>query len=90
MVIIYTEIMAEFATGIEKRVSSLVMKGHVEGDSAMSRAVSLPAAFAAERILQKKTTLKGVQRPTDPEIYNPVLEKLNDTGFHFSTKTVKL
>lgn len=90
MVIIYTEIIADFKTGIEKRVSSLVMKGQVGGDSAMSRAVSLPAAFAAERILQKKTTLKGIQRPTDPEIYNPVLEKLDDIGFHFSTKTVKM
>lgn len=90
MVIIYTSILAEFPSAIEKRITSLVMKGARGGDTAMSRAVSVPAALAAERVLQKKVSLKGVQRPTDPEIYEPVLKKLHEIGFHFSTKTVKM
>ncbi|MCG8338390.1 MAG: hypothetical protein MJE63_28115, partial [Proteobacteria bacterium] len=90
MVILYTSILAEFPSGNEQRITSLVMKGEPGGDTAMSRAVSVPAALAAERVLQKKVSLKGVQRPTDPEIYEPVLKKLHEIGFHFSTKTVKM
>ena len=42
----------------------------------MSRTVSLPAAIAAQLILEEKICLRGVLRPVHPEIYNPVLDEL--------------
>ncbi len=85
MVIVYTEVCAEFKKHMEKRISSLVIKGEPEGDSAMSRAVSLPAAIASRLILEGKIDLTGVQRPTHREIYQPVLSEMEAFGFRFIT-----
>jgi saccharopine dehydrogenase-like NADP-dependent oxidoreductase len=85
MVIVYTEILAEFSDRLERRTSSLLVKGEPGGDSAMSRAVSLPAAIASKLILEGKIRLKGVQRPTSKEIYHPVLEEMAGFGYGFET-----
>ena len=90
MVIVHAEIVAEFSDRREKRISTMLVKGDIGGDSAMSRAVSLPAAIAAKLILQGKIKAKGVQRPTLPEIYQPVLKEMDDFGYHFVHNTIKL
>ena len=90
MVIVHAEIIAEFSDRKEKRVSTLLVKGEIDGDSAMSRAVPLPAAIAAKLILEGRIKEKGVQRPTLPEIYKPVLREMADFGYNFVHKTIKL
>ena len=89
MVIVHAEILAEFSNHREKRVSTLLVKGEPGGDSAMSKAVSLPAAIASKLILEGKIKAKGVQRPTLPEIYQPVLKEMGDFGYSFVHKTIK-
>ena len=89
MVIVHTEISAEFSGHREKRYSTMCVKGEVGGDSAMSKAVSLPAAIASKLILEGKIKARGVQRPTLPEIYHPVLKEMNDFGYKFVHKTIK-
>ena len=89
MVIVHAEILAEFSNHREKRVSTLLVKGEPGGDSAMSRAVSLPAAIASKLILEGKIKAKGVQRPTLPEIYQPVLKEMGDFGYSFVHKIIK-
>jgi saccharopine dehydrogenase-like NADP-dependent oxidoreductase len=89
MVIVHNEIVAEFPKGEEKRVSTLLVKGEPGGDSAMSRAVSLPAAIASKMILEGKINTKGVQRPTLKAIYQSVLKEMDDLGYRFITKTIK-
>jgi len=89
MVVVHAEILAEFASHKEKRTSTMCVKGESGGDSAMSRAVSLPAAIASKLILEGKIITKGVHRPTLPEIYQPVLEEMSDFGYSFVHKTVK-
>jgi saccharopine dehydrogenase-like NADP-dependent oxidoreductase len=89
MVIVHAEIVAEFSGRIEKRFSTLMVEGEVGGDTAMSRAVSLPAALASKLILEGDITAKGVQRPTIPEIYQPVLHKMGEFGYAFIDKTEK-
>jgi hypothetical protein len=42
----------------------------------MARTVSLPAAIATRMILDGEIDLTGVQIPVLPEIYEPVLEEL--------------
>jgi len=67
MVIVHAEIVAEISNHVEKRRSTLMVEGVVGGDTAMSRAVSLPAAIASRLILDKSIMVKGVQRPAVPD-----------------------
>jgi len=90
MVIVHDEIVAKFEDSYEKRLSTMVVEGIPGGDSAMSRAVSLPAAIAARHILEDKITVKGVLIPTLPEIYNPVLNELELLGYKFEHKRIKM
>ena len=89
MVIIHNELLATFPHGKEKRVSTLLVKGEPGGDSAMSKAVSLPAAIASRLILEGKTRAIGVRRPTHEEIYRPVLDEMSYFGYRFKNRTLK-
>jgi len=60
------------------------------GDSSMSRTVSLPVAIACHLILQGKFTRPGLQIPTIPELYNPILDELEAMGIKFVDKEVPL
>ena len=90
MIIIHDEVVAKFEDRHEKRMSTMMVEGIPGGDSAMSRAVSLPAAIAAKHILENKITIKGVQIPVSPEIYNPVLDELELFGYKFKHKKIKI
>jgi saccharopine dehydrogenase-like NADP-dependent oxidoreductase len=59
-----------------KATSSLVDFGIPNGQTAMAKTVSLPAAIATRMILQNKINLTGVKIPVEPQIYNPVLNEL--------------
>jgi len=48
--------------------------------SAMARTVGLPLAIASLLVLDGKFDLRGVQRPTWPQIYRPILTKLHEVG----------
>ena len=78
MIILKHEFIAEYPKEKrrEKIESTLIDFGIPNGDSAMSRTVSLPAAIAAKLILTGKIKALGVQIPVNPEIYKPVLAEL--------------
>jgi saccharopine dehydrogenase-like NADP-dependent oxidoreductase len=76
MIVLYHRFIAEF-DGKEKLITStLIDNGIPNGDSAMSRTVSLPAAIVTALILDRKIDMTGVHIPVQPEIYNPVLDEL--------------
>ena len=54
--------------------------GIPEGDTAVARTVSLPAAIAVEMILNKTIQVKGIHIPVIPGIYKPVLNHLERLG----------
>lgn len=58
----------------------LVEYGDPGGDTAMSRTVGLPAAFATRRILDGTLTETGVRIPVVPSIYEPILSDLASAG----------
>lgn len=64
-------------------ISSLIIKGEDSVHTAMAKAVGLPLAVAAKLILQGRIATKGVQIPVWKEIYEPVMEELNQLGIHF-------
>lgn len=78
MVVLFHEFEAEYPKKKEYITSTLVDFGVPKGDSAMSRTVSLPAAIAVRHILAGDFSMAGVHAPVVPEIYNPVLDELEE------------
>lgn len=87
MIIIHNEAIVEFENRIEKRTATMKVEGRPYGHSAMSRAVSLPAAIASRLILEGTIRAKGVLIPISEEIYKPVLAELADNDYKFDIKT---
>jgi saccharopine dehydrogenase-like NADP-dependent oxidoreductase len=87
MIIVHNEAVVEFDNRIEKRTATMRVEGRPFGHSAMSRAVSLPAAIASRLILEGTIRSKGVLKPTIEEIYKPVLAELEENGYKFEKKT---
>ena len=87
MIIIHNEAIVEFENRIEKRISTMKAEGRPFGHSAMSRAVSLPAAISSRLILEGTIRSKGVLKPISEEIYKPVLAELEENGYKFEHKT---
>ncbi|MEO7265387.1 MAG: saccharopine dehydrogenase C-terminal domain-containing protein [Ferruginibacter sp.] len=63
--------------------SSLVVKGENSHHTAMAKTVGLPLAIAAELILNNQLQLSGVHIPVLPEIYEPILARLQELGIQF-------
>jgi saccharopine dehydrogenase-like NADP-dependent oxidoreductase len=66
-----------------KILSSMVVEGKNNTDTAMAITVGLPLAIGCKLILTGKIATTGVQIPTLPAIYNPVLEELANYGIRF-------
>lgn len=60
----------------ERIVSTFVYYGDYGGETAMSKTVGLPAAIAIKKILLGELTVTGCHIPIIPEIYEPVLQEL--------------
>ena len=81
MLVMLHEFEARTADGAAQRITSTMVDfGVPGGDSSMSRTVSLPAAIGARLILEGKLTATGVRIPVDPDIYNPILNELENMG----------
>lgn len=87
MIVMHHEFIAEYPSKKEYITSTLVDYGMPNGDSAIARTVGLPAAIAVKMILHGKIDLTGVHIPVIPEIYNPILDELEDIGIKFDEKT---
>lgn len=70
--------------------SSLVLKGTDSEDTAMSKLVGLPLGVFTKLLMQGKIESKGVHIPVMKEVYDPVLEELEDYGVVFENKEVAL
>ncbi len=60
--------------------STMLDFGSPSTDTSVARTVALPAAIAVEMIISKKISAKGVHIPVIPEIYNPILDRLESMG----------
>ncbi len=77
MIILQHNFIAEYPKGRKEHITSLMIDyGIPNGETAMARTVSLPAAIAAKLILEDKIKIKGVRIPVFAEIYKPVLAEL--------------
>jgi saccharopine dehydrogenase (NADP+, L-glutamate forming) len=84
LLILQHEFMAEYPDRKQKITATMVDFGIPHGDTSMSRTVGLPAAIGVRMILQGKINVTGVHTPVIPEIYEPVLEELEQLGIGFT------
>jgi saccharopine dehydrogenase (NADP+, L-glutamate forming) len=68
--------------------STLIDFGIPFGDTSMARTVSLPMAIGTRLIAEGKITMKGVQTPVHPAIYEPVLAELETLNIKMVEKRI--
>ncbi|MBX2890275.1 MAG: saccharopine dehydrogenase NADP-binding domain-containing protein [Saprospiraceae bacterium] len=66
-----------------KRTSTLIMKGENGIETAMSRLVGLPLGIFVKLLMLGKISTTGVSIPTMPEVYEPVMQELEEYGVKF-------
>ncbi|MGV3632046.1 MAG: saccharopine dehydrogenase C-terminal domain-containing protein [Bacteroidota bacterium] len=86
MLVMYHEFFYELEGEKHKITSSMVNLGEDQVYTSMSNTVGLPVAIAAKMILTGALSLKGVQIPVLPEMYNPILDELSTFGITFIEK----
>jgi saccharopine dehydrogenase-like NADP-dependent oxidoreductase len=67
-----------------KLTSTLVMKGDNSVETAMSRLVGLPLGIFVKLLMLGKISTTGVNIPTMPEVYEPIMAELEDLGVKFT------
>jgi len=87
MIVMHHEFVAEYPSKKEYITSTLLDYGILNGDSAVARTVALPAAIAVKMILEGKIDINGTYIPVIPEIYNPILDELEEMDIKFDEKT---
>ncbi len=83
MIVMHHEFIADYGEKQEYITSTLVDYGIVGGDSAVARTVALPAAIAVKMIHEKKIDITGVHIPVIPDIYEPILNELEEMNIRF-------
>ncbi|MCC7245986.1 MAG: saccharopine dehydrogenase NADP-binding domain-containing protein [Saprospiraceae bacterium] len=83
MVIMQHEFEYELSRKKRKLTSTLIMKGNDSADTAMSRLVGLPLGIFVKLLMLGKISTTGVNIPTMPEVYEPVMAELEDYGVKF-------
>ena len=66
-----------------KKTSTLIMKGENSDETAMSKLVGLPLGIFVKLLMQGKISTTGVNIPTMPEVYEPVMAELEEHGVKF-------
>jgi saccharopine dehydrogenase-like NADP-dependent oxidoreductase len=83
MIVMYHKFGFEL-NGTEQQIDAkMVCLGDDQTYTAMAKTVGLPVAMAALLILNGKITTPGVQLPIRKEVYEPILEELEQYGIHF-------
>jgi saccharopine dehydrogenase-like NADP-dependent oxidoreductase len=79
MVVMQHTFLAGYPDGKNEVIKSRMLDfGTPATDTAVARTVALPAAVGVEMILQGKIAATGVHIPVIPEIYNPILDRLEN------------
>lgn len=75
------EVVGAFPSGErETTVSTLIVYGDPDGDSAIARTVGLPAAISVDMILDGRISDRGVLMPVSASVYKPILDELAAGG----------
>ncbi|MFC6860009.1 saccharopine dehydrogenase family protein [Zunongwangia atlantica] len=86
MIVMYHKFGYEL-DGKQKQIdSTMVCIGKDQTETAMAKTVGLPVGIAAVKILKKKIKSPGVHLPISKEVYEPILQELQENGIIFKEK----
>ncbi len=88
MIVMYHKFGYKINDKFKQIDSQLVVKGEDQTYTAMAKTVGLPVAIAALKILKGEIKTPGVQLPITKEIYEPILQELEQYGIVFKDKEV--
>lgn len=84
MIVMQHRFVYELGSVRRTRTSTLVVIGQDPVHTAMSITVGIPLAIAVKMLMLGQIQLRGVQMPSSPDIYEPVLKELEEYGVKFS------
>lgn len=90
MVIMQHQLEYQLGNKFFKTTSSISILGDNANSTAMAKTVGLPLGIVAKLILENKIKQTGVQIPVTKELYQPILEELEEYGICFKHKTIEL
>ena len=90
MLVMHHEFEYTIENSRKKIVSSMVNIGENQVYTAMSNTVGLPVAICGKMILNGALTTKGVLIPVEKEIYDPILNELENYGITFQEKEITI
>lgn len=75
----------------QELTATLVLRGENEKDSAVARVIGYTCGAAAKSILSGLVKVKGLHIPIVREIYDPILNELEEAGiaFHITEKKMQ-
>ncbi len=88
MIVMYHKLVYLLNDEHHEIISYMANIGEDRTFTAMSNTVGLPAAICAKMILNGTIQLKGIQIPIHKEIYDPVLNELEEYGITFNEKEI--
>lgn len=88
MIVMYHKFVYKKNEEFHEITSHMACIGEDRTYTAMSNTVGLPVAICAKLILTGQLKNRGVVMPIIPEVYNPVLDELEEYGIHFIEKEI--
>jgi saccharopine dehydrogenase-like NADP-dependent oxidoreductase len=88
MIVMYHKFVFVKNDEFHEITSEMVNIGEDQTYTSMSNTVGLPIAICAKFMLQGKINLTGVHLPILPEIYNPILDELEEFNIVFKEKAI--
>ena len=90
LVVMYHSFLYREKNDLKRLESFMSLEGISNYDTAMSKTVGLPIALLIETIIIKNLKFKGVLLPFEKNLYDPLLQKLNNNGIVFENRTTKI
>ena len=84
MIIMYHKFGYEIDGKLKQTEAYMVVNGDDAIETAMAKTVGLPTAISALKILNGEIATPGIHIPINKEIYNPVLDELEEYGISFT------
>jgi saccharopine dehydrogenase (NAD+, L-glutamate forming) len=88
MIAMYHKFVYKMGDEFREITSEMVNIGEDQVYTAMSNTVGLPLGICVKEVLNGKISLKGVHIPIAKEVYNPILDELEEYGIQFKEKQI--
>jgi saccharopine dehydrogenase-like NADP-dependent oxidoreductase len=88
MIAMYHKFVYKMGDEFREITSEMVNIGEDETFTSMSNTVGLPLGICVKLVLNGTIQLKGVHIPTSKEVYDPILDELEDYGIKFNEREI--